>query len=240
MKAQRKSSRTCLGLRSTAAVVGLLTTLSGCAANSANKQPPEPPRLEPGSTVTLEAREAVGYVVPILIKKIPRSSVEITPTSFGAITNSGRLVPALSTEDAAAAAGGADKLRTAITDKSAAAMVAEEVVSGPAISVIAIVYSGGLGFFVAPFATAYGIFNGVRLVASPAQRLDYVAYHGDKSLPFYSPGPEGFVFFPTGSYRDFETRFHLKDSRTGLEADTTIFQPWPIVASRSEREESVQ
>jgi len=238
MKTQRKSLRTCIGLRSTAAVVVLLIMLSGCATKSANVAPPEPPHLDQGSTLTLEAREAVGYVIPILIKKIPRSSVKITPTSFGAITNSGRLVPALSTEDAAVAAGGADKLRTAITDKSAAAMVAEEVVSGPAISVIAIVYSGCLGFFVAPFATAYGIFNGVRLVASPAQRLDYVAYHGDKS--FYSAGPEGFVFFPTGSYRDFETRFHLKDSRTGLEADTTIFQPWPIVASRSEREESVQ
>ena len=240
MKAQRKGSRTCLGLRSTATVVGLLTTLSGCAANSANQQPFEPPRLEPGSTVALEAREAVGYVVPILIKKIPRSSVEITPTSFGAITDSGRLVPALSTEDAAAAAGGADKLRTAITDKSAAAMVAEEVVSGPAAGLLAVIYSGGLAFFVVPFVTAYGIFNGARLTASAEQRLNYVAYRGDKALPFSSNGEAGFVFFPSGSYRDFETRFHLKDPRTGLEAETTIRQPWPSAPPPSASREDVK
>jgi hypothetical protein len=209
----------------------LAVALAGCAVNS----PPEPPRLNRAATIKVDAREAVGDVVPVQIKAGPRSTgpnVAITVTSFTAIKDSGQRVPSLSPQEATIAAGGADKLLAAIADKSTSAMVGEQLVTGPGLGLLAATAGSPLAAVgIVPIATLYGIFNGLRLSVSAQQRLDYFAYDGNKYLPFYESREEGnFIFFPKGRYRSLEARVHLDDSSTGLKSEATITQSWPIAS----------
>lgn len=178
----------------------------------------------PPAIPTLVAAFTIGKVIPVFIEVAGEEAHGETATleSVCASNNKGDCVGALDPEQAAEAAGGADKLVNSLVDENAAYVVGRSIVSvcgqtaewlfsgmssgvgsagmGPGAGVLpAAVLAGGV---------AFGLARGAYLAANPQARLrdqlDALSFPSSEHPGRYHNRQKGFVYFPVGVYREIK------------------------------------